>query len=218
MTDFAEARLNMVESQVRPNGVTDSRILDAMMAVARERFVPRALATVAYADSDLPLKATSARALMAPMTFARLVQLAAIGEGDRVLHVGAAAGYGSAVLANVAGAVVALEGDGELSSALAANLAGLPNVTVASGKLAEGDKTHGPYDVILVEGRIAAMPKALLAQLKDGGRAVAVCGPGEMAKACVWTASGETTTRREAFDAAAALLPGFEAKAPAFVF
>ncbi len=218
MTDFAAARLNMVESQVRPNGVTDRRILDAMMAVPRERFVPGDLAAVAYADRDLPLKATSPRALMAPMTFARLVQLAEIGAEERVLHVGAATGYGSAVLAHLAGAVVALESDGELAGALAANVAMIANVAVVAGKLAEGGKSHGPYDVILVEGRVAAMPKALLGQLRAGGRAVAICGAGEMGKACVWTDPRDAASRREVFNAAAAVLPGFEAKAPAFVF
>jgi len=218
MTNFAAARLNMVESQVRPNGVTDRRILDAMMAVPRERFVPANLAAVAYADRDLPLKATSQRALMAPMNFARLVQLAEVGKTDRVLHVGAATGYGSAVLARLAGTVTALESDGELAAALAANMGSIANVTVASGKLAEGDRSHGPYDVILVEGRVAAMPKGLLGQLRAGGRAVAICGPGEMAKACVWTDPQEAASWREEFNAASAVLPGFEAKAPAFVF
>ena len=216
MTDFSIARTNMVESQVRPNGVTDHRILAAMAEIARENFVPASRRDIAYVDDDLEI--ADGRYLTEPMVFARLVQLAEIKPEDRVLHVGAASGYGTAVLARLGAHVVALESDAELAALARGNLAGLSGVSIAEGPLAEGRKADGPFDVIVVEGRIADEPRALLAQLADGGRLVAVVGEGEPAKACIWTVRGKARAVRAAFDAAIPALPGFAGKRPAFVF
>lgn len=222
MTDFSAARVNMIESQVRPNGITDHRIIAAMAALAREDFVPASRRAVAYMDGDVPLSETgqgrSGRYLIEAMAFARLVHLAAIRAEDRILHIGAATGYGSAVLARLGAAVVALESDAGLVAQARQRLAGLGHVTVAEGALADGWKQGAPFDVILVEGRIAEVPAALLAQLADGGRLVAVVGETEVAKAQVITVSGKTAAVRSAFDATVAALPGFAKKKAAFVF
>jgi protein-L-isoaspartate(D-aspartate) O-methyltransferase len=206
----------MVESQVRPNGITDHRILAAMAEIPRENFVPAGRRDIAYVDDDLEI--APGRYLTEPMVFARLVQLAAIKPVDRILHVGAATGYGTAVLARLGAHVVGLESDAGLAAAARGNLAGESGVSIAEGGLAEGRKADGPFDVIIVEGRIADEPQALLAQLADGGRLVAVVGEGEPATACVWTVKGKTRAARAAFDAAIPALPGFAGKPPAFVF
>jgi protein-L-isoaspartate(D-aspartate) O-methyltransferase len=217
MTDYAAARLNMIESQVRPNGITDSRIIAAMEKVAREDFVPDSRKNIAYADTDVQLAAAQGpRYLIEAMAFAKLVQLAQVKPGDRVLCVGAASGYGCSVLAQLGAHVVALESDAALVAELR-RTAG-PAIDVAEGPLEAGVKARGPYDVILVEGRVAEVPAALLDQLAEGGRLVAVVGETEMAKACVYSRGQHGIAMRQAFDASVAPLPGFAKKKPAFVF
>lgn len=209
----------MVESQVRPNGITDRRIIDAMAAIAREDFVPAARRAVAYVDEDVPLTdGATPRRLIEAMAFARLVQLAAIAATDKVLQVGCATGYGSAVLARLAARVVALECDAGLAAAARKNLAEVSNVTVVEGPLAGGVAGEAPFDVILVEGRIGDLPSELIAQVADGGRLVTVVGEAEMAKARIWTVAGAAVASRDAFDASVAALPGFVKEAPSFVF
>lgn len=207
--NFAAARSHMVESQIRPNGITDQRIVAAMGEIRREMFVPDALAAVAYMDEDLPL--AGGRSLMEPMAFARLVQLAGITPDDRVLHVGCATGYGTAVLARLSGSVAAMDSDAGLA-AMARQLLlaqGVSNATVGDG--------GGHYDVVVVEGRIPAAPDALLAQLNDGGRLVAVVGEGAVSPAMLFTKHHGGISLRTAFDASVAALPGF-AGAPKTVF
>ncbi len=216
MTDYAVARENMIESQVRPNGVTDHRIIAAMMGLARESFVPANRQAVAYADGDIEI--APGRFLLEPMALAKLVQLAEIRPEDRVLHIGAATGYGAAVLSALAQSVVAVECDPSLAAACRGRLSGIANVAVKEGRLEAGAPQSGPYDVIVIEGRVAEVPAALLAQLADGGRLVAVVGEQAVAKAQVWTCHGGTSAVRQAFDLAVAALPGFARKAPAFVF
>lgn len=215
MTDFAAQRENMVESQVRPNGVTDRRILDAMAHVAREDFVPESRRGVAYMDEDVDLG--GGRFLIEAMAFAKLLQLAEVKPGDKILLVGAGMGYGAAIAARLAGKVVALE-QAPLVSALRDNVAAIGNVAVAEGKLADGARALGPYDAIIIEGRVGEVPDALLSQLAGGGRLVAVAGEREVAKAEVITVTGKAVSRKAAFDASIAALPGFEKKKPAFVF
>jgi protein-L-isoaspartate(D-aspartate) O-methyltransferase len=151
------------------------------------------------------------------MAFAKVLQLAEVKPSDKILLVGAGMGYGAAIAARLAGKVVALE-QAPLVSALRNNVAALGNVAVAEGKLADGARTLGPYDAIIVEGRVGEVPEALLVQLTSGGRLVAVAGEREVAKAEVITTSGKAVSRKIAFDASIAPLPGFERKKPAFVF
>ena len=215
MTDFAAARRMMVDGQVRTADVTDLRLQAAMLDIPRERFVPAASAGLAYLDLDLPVGGT--RRLLKPMVLAKLIQAAEIGPADHVLDVGCATGYAAAVLARVAGSVVALEEDKKLAVATSAALAGIANVTCASGALAAGWPGAAPYDAILLEGATDVVPHALCAQLKDGGRLACVLGSGPGAKAMLYRRSGDDFGGRPIFDAAAPLLPGF-VKQPVFAF
>ncbi len=222
MTDYAAARLNMIESQVRPNGITDRRIIAALEQIAREDFVPESRRPVAYVDEDVPLtsshSASGPRCLIEVMAFARMLQQAMVKPADKVLVVGAATGYGAAVLSALGSQVVAVECDPALAAEARKNLSHLANVKVIEGKLEAGAKTDSPFDVIIVEGRVAEVPQTLISQLGEGGRLVAVVGEAEMARANVYTVSGTAVAVRGVFDASVAALPGFEKKKPAFVF
>jgi protein-L-isoaspartate(D-aspartate) O-methyltransferase len=204
MTDFAAARTHMLDGQVRTSDVTDLRILWAMQTVERERFVPAKSRDLAYVDFDLPV---------APGRF----QVANIRPNDRVLDVGCALGYSSAILARVAAHVIALEENHELAAAAREALAGATNVQVVTGALADGYTASAAYDVIVIEGATEIEPDALLRQLSDGGRLVCILGGGPAAKAMLYTRSGDDAGGRPVFDTGAAVLPGF-AKPPAFAF
>lgn len=214
MVDAVQQRVSMVDSQVRPSDVTDRRIIRAMLQVPRENFVPAGREALAYADNDVPV--ASGRALLAPRTFAKLVQLADVGDRDRVLVVGCGTGYGAAVLQIMGAEVTALEADaGLLSTAKEQTERCANGVRVVQGPLSEGWASNAPYDAILVEGAVAATPDALLSQLKDGGRLVAVLSAANGGRAILWRRSGQVYGETFGFDAAAGLLPGF-ARAPAF--
>jgi len=219
MTDFAAARRNMVDGQVRTADVTDLRILAAMQEVPRERFLPPALSGLAYLDLDVPIAVErgASRRLLKPMVFAKLLQAAAISGTDHVLDVGCATGYGAAVLARIGGQVVALEEDPALAKQATEALANEPNVVVASVPLTEGWPPGSPYDVILLEGAAEQVPAALLRQLKDGGRLLCVLGAGPGSRATIYRRSGEDIGSMTVFDASAAVLPGF-IKPPEFAF
>jgi len=222
MLDFAAARRMMVDCQIRTNGVTDLRLIGAMLAVPRERFVPPAAAELAYLDADLPVSEAGpggARGLLKPMVLAKLLQAAEIGEADRALVVGCTTGYAAAVLSRLAGSVVALEQDPALARLAKDNLQAIAarNATVATGSLVAGWAASAPYDVIVLDGAAEVVPKALLRQLKDGGRLVAVVGRSPASKAMLYRARGGESSGRPIFDASAPLLPGF-AEAPTFVF
>ncbi len=221
MTDAAVQRLNMVESQVRPSDVTDRRIARAMLEIPRERFVSTALKPLAYMDDHLPAgespQGSEPRKLLAPRTFAKLIELANIGTGGVVLDVGCASGYSSAVLARLCETVVAVESSSNLASSATETLRELniDNVVVVTGPLQTGYASEGPYDAIVVQGAVDEVPDGLLDQLKDGGRLVAIeAGEGVM-HAVVWRRLGETFDERRAFEAFAPRLPGFE-RAPSF--
>ncbi len=205
----------MVDGQVRTADVTDQRVITAMMEIPRERFVPAAAAPIAYLDQDLAVGAN--RRLLKPMVLAKLIHSADILGTDRVLDVGCATGYAAAVLASIAGQVVALEEDAALAKSAESALAGSASVSVVSGALTSGWAQGGPYDVILLEGATEIEPQAFCAQLKDGGRLVCVLGKAPNAKAMLYRRSGSEMSGRMIFDAAAAPLPGFSKK-PEFAF
>jgi protein-L-isoaspartate(D-aspartate) O-methyltransferase len=215
MTDFATARRHMVDGQVRTADVTDLRIIQAMLDVPRERYMPPGSSALAYLDLDVPVGAS--RRLLKPMVLAKLIQAAEINPTDRVLDAGCATGYTVAVLALIAGQVLALEQDASLAKTAGDALSGLPNVSVKSGALADGWPQAAPYDVIVLEGATEVVPQALCKQLKDGGRLVCVLGAGPGSKAMLYRRSGAEAGGRAIFDASAALLPGF-AKTPVFAF
>ena len=223
MTDFAAARRMMVDSQVRTSDVTDLGIIAAMLELPRERFVPEDKADLAYLDLDIPVTPASAgqpaRRLLKPMVLAKMVQAAEIAAGDHVLDVGCATGYSSALLAQLAQSVVALEEDDALARHARESLraVGTENVTVVTGPLAQGWPAAAPYDVIFVNGATEILPQALTRQLKEGGRLVAVLGRAPVGQAMLYRRVGGEVSGWPIFDAAAPLLPGFTAP-PAFVF
>jgi len=217
--DYADARKRMVDSQLRPNRVTDPRVLDAMRDLPREAFLPARLDAWAYADEDVPLP--GGRAMLAPMVIARLVQFAAVRPGDRALVVCAATGYGAAVLARCGARVVAIEPDAALAAiageALAATLpAGAARIEAAPP--VAGFPAGAPYDVILIEGEIPAIPAAITDQLAEGGRLVTVLGSGRRRGVAVLARRvGGAVSTTPAFDCATVALPAFTPE-PGFVF
>ena len=218
MIDYAAARLNMVDGQLRTNGIVDPVLLDAFLSVPRERFVPETLRGAAYVDDDLPLG--NGRFLMEPLVLARLIQLAELGADARVLCVGAGPGYDAAILARVADTVVALESDPSLAAVARRLLGelGCTRVSAIEGYLEKGHAAGAPYDAILLGGAITVVPDVIAQQLAPAGRIVAVTSTeGRVQQVTVMTRVGPVLSRRPAFDAATHALPGFAAQ-PAFVF
>lgn len=213
MVDFSALRTKMVDGQVRPNDVTDLRIIDAMGEVAREEFAPESQKPLAYLDRDLPLgSGRAARVLIQPMVLARLLQLAGIKSTDKVMEVGTASGYGAAVLARLAGSVVALEQDSELAAIARRQLSGLANVAVVEASLVKGAPDAAPFDVIIFNGAVAAFPEAIANQLAKGGRMLLVEEGGSAPKAKLYTRGDAGVSGRTLFDASVPLLPGFQAE------
>jgi protein-L-isoaspartate(D-aspartate) O-methyltransferase len=220
MLDFATARRMMVDGQVRTADVTDPRLIEAMLDVPRERFLPQTKAQLAYLDIDVPMTETAGRSfrrMLKPMVLAKLLQVAEITETDRVLDIGSGSGYGAALIARLAGAVVAVEQDESLLGQARGALSGIANVTIVQGPLTVGAASNGPYDVVVLEGAIEIVPTDLGGQIKEGGRLVCVLGTGGAGKAMIYRMSGGELSGRPVFDAAAPLLPGFE-KPAFFVF
>jgi len=207
MIDAAAARRNMVNCQIRPNKVTDLRVIEAFESVAREGFVPDSLTSVAYLDADLEI--APGRFLMEPMVMARLIQAVEPEPDDRVLDVGTGRGYAAAVLARLAGRVVALECEPGLADAARKALAGIGNVTVVTGALADGHAAGAPYDIIFIGGAVDRVPGTLLDQLAEGGRLAVVTHHNGMGEASLYLKRGGAVSHRGVFEAATPRLPGF---------
>ena len=211
MTDFALARRNMVDGQLRPNRVTNAQILAAVGELPRENFLPEGLKSVAYSDDDVPLGA--GRFLMEPMVVTRLIQTLQPGPADKALVVASGRGYGAALLARLVKSVVAVESDPALASSADQTIKalGFGNVTLVCGQAEAGVPASGPYDVILIEGAVRQIPPAILDQLADGGRLVTVMAgaPGAMGVAQLFVKEGGVTSGRPLFDAGTPVLPGF---------
>lgn len=216
-TDFATARTSMVNSQLLPNKLLDDRLTDVLGSLPRERFLPRELQGIAYVDEDIHLG--NGRYMLEPLVLARLIQLARIGSGDMVLDVGCVTGYAAAVMASMAGTVIAIDQDEAMVTAATETLADMDitNVAVVEAPLTEGLADQGPYDVILLEGAVHQVPDALLDQLAEGGRLLAVIREDGVGVAHVLTRKNGIVGRRRVFDAGTPVLPGFEKK-KAFVF
>ena len=217
--DFAAARYNMVECQVRPNRVTDTAVIEAMSAVPRELFVPEARRSIAYMDEAL--RVAPGRWLMEPMITGQLLQMADVRSGDVALIVGCATGYSAAVLSRLACTVVALECDPALAASAAALLSqlGADNTVVETGDLQQGHAKQAPYDLVFFDGAIAEVPSAYEAQISSGGRLLAVVSQGDnrMGRGTLFTCHGGRMTARDQFDAGTPFLPGF-ARQPTFTF
>ncbi|MFC0384138.1 protein-L-isoaspartate O-methyltransferase family protein [Muricoccus vinaceus] len=214
--DYAEARRRMVDGQVKPNRVTDPRILLAMLEVPRELFVPPALRVRALADEDLALG--RGRVLLQPMTIGRMIQLAAPRPGERVLVLSAGTGYGAALLAHMGVQVIALEDDAVLAdlggAAIAASNLPPGALRRETGLPPAGFPAGAPFDLILVEGAVPAVPPALVQQLAEGGRLVAIRQPpGEVGAAILGRRVGAAFSVVEAFDVQGTLLPAFTPRA-----
>jgi protein-L-isoaspartate(D-aspartate) O-methyltransferase len=221
MSGFSTARQKMVDGQVRPSDVTDIRIIDAMLEVPREAFVPENKRALAYLDLDLEVGEGGAakRYLIKPAVLAKMLQAAEIKETDRVLVVGCATGYAAAVIAKYVGQVTATESDPALAAKAGDILSqvGAAKVEVHTAAAAEGDPANAPFDVIVLNGATEIVPERLYAQLRDGGRLVGVFAMSHPQRATIVTRSRGDFGNRSLFDAAAPVLPGME-RLPAFVF
>jgi len=220
MSEFDTARQNMVDGQLRPTKVTDSRLLDVMSTLPREMFVDKSRQGIAYIDEDIEV--SEGRHLMEPVVLARLVQSLELTEADSVLVIGSATGYDAALIGRLAGPVMAVESSSALAeqSSMVINHLGIDNVAVVEGPLARGFAEQAPYDVIFICGAIDEVPDDIVRQLAPNGRMVAVIGgqeDGTLGRANLMTRSGDGLSLRPLFDAGTPALPGF-AKEAAFVF
>lgn len=218
MSEFAAARSHMIDSQLRPTGIVDERVIAAFRVIRRELFVPEHLRAVAYIDEDLPLG--GGRYVMEPMIAARLIQAASVVRTDTVLVVGAGTGYEAAILSLLARKVVALEESAALARRCRAALVDhrMASVEAAEGPLRSGYRARAPYEAILFGGAVVETPAEILGQLAEGGRLLAVEQSGAgIGRAVLTQRTGGTLARRTIFDAATPLLPGFSPE-PTFHF
>ncbi len=212
MTDFAARRRMMVDTQVRPSDVTKFPIIDAMLSVPREAFVPGGQREAAYVGGNLDLG--GGRVMLEARTLAKMLDALDIRPSDMVLDIGCGLGYSTAVIARMAEAVVAVEEDAALAGQAQARLSaeGIDNAVVIEGPLAAGAARHGPYDAIVVEGAAEQVPGAILAQLKDGGRIACLFMEGALGLCRIGHKVDGAVTWRFAFNASAPVLPGFEVR------
>jgi protein-L-isoaspartate(D-aspartate) O-methyltransferase len=210
MTDFAARRRVMVDTQVRPSDVTKFPIIDAMLNVPREVFVPDALREAAYSGGNLDFG--EGRVLLEPRTLAKMLDAIDLKPDELVLDVGALLGYSSAVAARMAQVVVALEEDERMAEEAQGLLldVGADNAIVHNGPLALGAQEHGPYDAIIVQGGVGTLPDAIAAQLKEGGRIVCLFVEGALGVVRMGYKAGAGINWRFEFNAGAPVLPGFE--------
>jgi protein-L-isoaspartate(D-aspartate) O-methyltransferase len=212
MPDFAARRTVMVDTQVRPSDVTKLPIIDAMLTIPRERFVPGPMAEAAYVGENLHLG--GGRILLEPRTLAKMLDALDIKPTHLVLDIAPATGYSSAVIARMAEAVVAVEPDSALADDAEAALesVGASNVVLERGAAAAGAAEHGPYDAIIVEAGVEVVPDALVAQLKDGGHFVALFLNGHLGTVRLGVKSAGVIRWRDVFNAGAPVLDGFSAE------
>ena len=215
MTDFATRRTMMVDTQVRPSDVTKFTIIEAMLSVPREVYVPADKREAAYMGEHVPLG--QGRVLMDPRTLAKMLDALDIQPGETVLDLGCGLGYSTAVIARLAEAVVAVEEDADFAARAQQTLSseGVDNAAVMAGPMVEGAAKAGPYDVIVFQGGVERVPAALETQLKDGGRIGAIFMTGKLGTVKIGHKIDGAVSWRYAFNAAAPVLPGF-AKRPAF--
>lgn len=217
MMDLDSARKTMVDTQLRPSGVTDDRLIATMLWVPREKFVPEDMQTVAYSDTEVQL--VGQRAMPSPAVFAKLLQLADIKATDVVLDVGCGTGYSTAVIAGLASAVVAIENDGSLVETANTVLADLDvgNAAIVEADLSEGMPSEAPFDIIILEGAVDSVSPKLLDQLKDGGTLVAMVHDRGVPTAEVHLRTGNSVSMRKDFNMAFPAFETMQAK-PEFTF
>lgn len=200
----------MVDTQVRPSDVTKFPVIDAMLSVSKENYVPAALREAAYVGENIDLG--DGRIVLEPRTFAKMLDVLNIQPDELLLDLGCGLGYSSAIIAHLAEAVVSVESDSDFAAEaqeiLVAN--GVDNVAVIAGPLAQGAVKHGPYDAMTIQGGVEEIPEALIAQIKDGGRVAAIFLEGALGVCRIGYKSDGEMTWRFAFNAGAPLLQGFE--------
>ena len=217
MTDYKTARIAMVDCQVRPSDVTKYPIIDALLSVPREAYVPTEMRPVAYAGEHIALGED--RVLLDARTFAKMLDVLNVQSNELVLDIGCGLGYSTAVLARMAEAVVAIEGNAEMAEKATATLSdhSVDNAFVTFGNLTEGNAKNGPYDVIILQGCVEEIPEALVQQLKDGGRICAIFRDGNLGECRIGYKLHNKLSWRSVFNASAPLINGFETK-PEFKF
>lgn len=208
---FATARRNMVDSQILPNRVVDENIIDAMSELPRENFLPSARRSMAYMDDSILIE--DGRYIMQPMVLGRLLDIAETKSTDVALAIGCGTGYGVAVLARLVETVVAIESDASMRSKAERNLVdlGIDNVAIVDGEMAAGHAKEAPFDLIYIDGAVPEVPQAIIEQLADGGRLVAVEMPvgKPVGRGVIVQRFGASHAKREVFDAVEHMLPGF---------
>lgn len=214
--DFATARQKMVDNQVRTTDVTSHALLGALLSVPRENFVPSDKKVLAYIDNDIELE-SAGRFLMEPSPLAKLLQAASINAGDKVLEIGAASGYVSALMAHMGASVVALEADEALYSMASELLDGDTSVKLVKHDFEKGAKSDGPFDLIFINGAIEQEPDDLFDQIAEDGRMIAVIGTGGAAQAYLYVKENGHVSSRRLFNLSIPALPAF-AKEEEFVF
>ncbi|WP_293448785.1 protein-L-isoaspartate O-methyltransferase [Planktotalea sp.] len=211
MSDFDARRVMMVDTQIRPSDVTKFPIIDAMLSVHRENFVPSDRREAAYMDGNITLG--RGRVVLEPRTMAKMLDALDLQNDELVLDIGSGYGYSVAVMAHIAQAVVAVEADeamaGDAQSTL--NDAGVDNVILHNGALTDGVAEHGPYDVIAIQGGVEDIPAAIVEQLKEGGRMAALFMNGALGEMRIGRKIDGHMNWRLSFNASAPVLPGFSA-------
>lgn len=217
MPDYPARRTMMVDTQIRPSDVTKFPIIEAFLRIPREVFVPSHLTEAAYAGENLMIG--EGRVMLEARTLAKMLDALNILRNELVLDVGAGLGYSTAVIAQLAEAVVGVEENDALASDAQTNLGAqaIDNAVIHNGPLVKGDVQHGPYDVIIVQGGVELLPDVLSAQLKDGGRVACLFMSGALGVVRLGVKQHGSIAWRDIFNAAAPVIPGF-AKAPEFTF
>jgi protein-L-isoaspartate(D-aspartate) O-methyltransferase len=213
MTDYAARRTTMVDTQIRPSDVTKFPIIEAMLSIPREEFVPASLREAAYVGENLDLG--RGRVMLEPRTLAKMLDALDVQRDELVLDLGCGLGYSAAVIARLAEAVVAVESDADLADEAQGILSreGADNVILHHGPLAEGAAQHGPYDAVVIEGAVADLPAAVTGQLKDGGRIACLFMEGALGVVRIGYKLDGGISWRFAFNASAPVLEGFERQA-----
>ena len=220
MAYSTQARVNMITNQLEPSGVSASRLLAAIEATTREKFVPKAFAETAYIDEDIPLG--HGRFLMEPRIFARLVQEADIQKTDRILDIACGTGYSAAVFSQLSNNVVAVESVGELAEVARKNLRDIQgDVQLLCASVAGGYSLKAPYDIVFINGGVATIPQEIFEQLAENGKVIAIeaasaaaqHGTAGVGQAVCWTRIGDNIHKKILFEAATPLLDDFKAKA-----
>ena len=190
--NIEQARFNMIEQQIRPWNVLDQDVLDLLVVVKREEFVPAAHKALAFVDTEIPLP--GGEAMFTPKTEARILQEVMLKKHETVLEIGAGSGYMAALLAHKGRHVTTVEILPELKAMAEANLAraGVTNVTVEEGNGAAGWDKGAPFDVIVISGGLEVLPEAFLKQVKVGGRIAAIIGVAPVMSVNIITRVSET--------------------------